>query len=200
MAIIILPEVVLQSIIDGCIALQRDSQKRFYTTFYGYAFAVCHRYVPHEQDTLEVMNDAFLKIYKDINRFVIRNNNLEGSLKAWMRRICINTAIDHIRKHKHDYHTSEGDNIDWLAAQNADAPGSHLSHQELLAMIGRLTPAYRTVFNLFVIDGYSHEEISDILRIAPGTSKSNLAKARINLQKMIKNEEQQLNDYERQAI
>ncbi|MBC6490974.1 RNA polymerase sigma factor [Flavihumibacter stibioxidans] len=193
-------ELALQHMVAGCISLERHSQKCFYEHFYGYAFSVCHRYVSHEEETIEVINDAFLKIFREIGRFQSRQDSLENSLKAWIRRISINTAIDHLRKQR--INTIElDDNSD--TTENLSRPPvamERLSHKELLALISRLSPGYRMVFNLYVIDGYTHEEIAGILDISTGTSKSNLAKARLNLQKMIIKEQQQVAAYGRRAI
>ena len=192
-------ELELQQLVAGCISLERQSQKCFYEHFYGYVFSVCHRYVPLEEETIEVINDAFLKILREIGRFRALQDSLEQSIKAWIRRIAINTAIDHLRKQR--FNTIElNDNSE--TAENLSKPPAamdRLSHKELLALISRLSPAYRMVFNLYVIDGYSHEEIAGILDISAGTSKSNLAKARQNLQKMII-KEQQVAAYGRRAI
>jgi RNA polymerase sigma factor (sigma-70 family) len=200
MAVIKLHESLLQSLIQGCIELERDSQKKFYTNFYGYALTVCHRYIHKEDDAIEVMHDGFLKIFRELKRFEPRNNNLEVSLKAWMRRIFINTAVDHLRKQKHRFEINVPGDNDYEYNNAGHWPVDRFSHKELLLMISNLSPAYRTVFNLYVIDGYSHEEIGQMLHISIGTSKSNLSKARANLQKMILNAEGRVKDYERKAI
>ena len=186
--------------IQGCIELDRSSQKKFYANFYGYAITVCNRYVQIDDDAIEVMNDGFLKIFRELKRFEPRHNNLEASLKGWMRRIFINTAVDHLRKQKHRFDTTGLPEYEQVTNEADNSPADRISHKELLEMITRLSPAYRTVFNLYVIDGYSHDEIGQLLNISPGTSKSNLSKARVNLQKMIAQAHQHLIDYERKAI
>ncbi len=200
MAVIKFHESLLQSLVQGCIELERDSQKKFYTHFYGYGLAVCHRYIHQEEDAIEVMNDAFLKIFRDLARFEPRFNSLENSLKGWMRRIFINTAVDHLRRQKHRFDTTATGDFDLQSATFGEWPADRFSHKELLEMISKLSPAYRMVFNLFAIDGFSHEEISKMLHISTGTSKSNLAKARMNLQKMILSVQEKVNEYERKAI
>lgn len=194
------PEQILQDLIKGCIALERQSQKCFYEQFYGYAFTVCHRFISQEEETVEVINDGFLKIFREIRHFKPMHKTLTDSLKAWIRRIFINTSIDHLRKHR--LITIELNDVTSL--QNGGSlPATamdNLSHKELMAMITRLSTAYRLVFNLFVIDGYTHEEIGALLHISPGTSKSNLAKARVNLQKMIIKEKKLEEAYGRRAI
>ncbi|MES2647763.1 MAG: RNA polymerase sigma factor [Bacteroidota bacterium] len=200
MAVIKLHESLLQSLIQGCIQLERDSQKKFYTNFYGYALTVCHRYIQTEDEAIEVMHDGFLKIFKDLHKFEARHNNLEASLKGWMRRIFINTAVDHLRKQKHRFEINVSLDFDSPEVNSGDWPADRFSHKELLEMISKLSPAYRMVFNLYVIDGYTHEEIGQMLNISTGTSKSNLSKARVNLQKMILQSKEHRIDYERKAI
>lgn len=177
----------LQSLIDGCILRQRESQSALYARFYGYGHSICHRYVSNATETIEVVNDGFLKVFNEIRHFKPQQVSLENALKAWIRRIFINTSIDHLRKKKLKtfWLGENGDTQQWLSvpAQGLD----RLSHQELLDMITRLSPAYRLVFNLFVIDGCTHEEIAKMLGISVGASKSNLARARANLQRMILN-------------
>jgi RNA polymerase sigma-70 factor (ECF subfamily) len=200
MAVIKFHESVLQSLVQGCIELERSSQKKFYMNFYGYAITVCNRYIHQEDDAVEVLNDGFLKIFRELKRFEPRHNNFEASLKGWMRRIFINTAVDHLRKQKHRFDTASLPDYEQISSENVQWPADSFSHKELLEMISNLSPAYRTVFNLYIIDGYNHEEIAQLLNISPGTSKSNLSKARANLQKMILQARQQVKDYERKAI
>jgi RNA polymerase sigma-70 factor (ECF subfamily) len=193
-------EDTLPTLVTGCALLKRDSQKQLYAHFYGYAFSICQRYVNKEEETLEVVNDGFLKIFNEIKNFQPRYDSFENSLKGWIRRIFINTAIDHVRKEKNRLIFMH-DQID--AVENVSVPAAgleRLSHKELLDLITKLTPAYRMVFNMYVIDGYTHEEISGLLNIAVGTSKSNLAKARLNLQKMIINKQTQLVIHGQRAI
>lgn len=207
MAVIIIPETLLQSTIDGCVAKDRACQKRFYMHYYGFALAVCNRYVTAHDDAVGILNDGYLKIFNELKNFSPRHQNLEGSLKGWMRRIMVNTSIDYLRRNKNNPTLMQDmEGLHFHSNSNVDDAASKLSYQELLAVIARLSPAYRMVFNLFVIDGYSHEEISGILHINIGTSKSNLAKARMNLQKMILAEkksemsEEKKDNYERRAI
>lgn len=157
--------------------------------FYGYAMAVCGRYISGHDDVVGVLNDGFLKIFRELESFTARQPSIEASLKAWMRRIFINTAIDHLRKQRHQPQLR--DDLEMMPGSQADAEAAsaQLSYKHLLGLVAMLSPAYRMVFNLFVIDGFSHEEISQLLSINIGTSKSNLAKAKMNLQKMILSEQ-----------
>jgi RNA polymerase sigma-70 factor (ECF subfamily) len=177
----------------------RDSQKRFYNHFYGYAISICLRYLHQREDAVEAMNDGFLKIFKELKSFVPRGGFIEDSLKAWIRRIFINTSIDHLRRMQK--HSSESfDDTTGEDVSVEETATDSIGYKELIGMIGLLSPAYRMVFNLYVIDNYSHEEVAEILGISIGTSKSNLSKAKMNLRKMILSEKEKIKFYERQAV
>ena len=173
-------------IINGCINTSRESQKEFYKLYYGFSMSVCMRYCDTYDDAMEVVNDGFLKIFKSISSFNPRNNNYEASLLAWMKSIMVHTAIDHYRKRKHDYLINDIEETHYEMSDNAESAIDAMTYKEIMAILQKLSPVYRTVFNLYVIDGYKHEEIAEQLNISVGTSKSNLSKARANIQKMLK--------------
>ncbi len=174
----------LQEVIRGCIQAERASQKTFYQMFYGFGMAISMRYCSDKDDAVEIVNDGFLKIFRQLNNFRA-DQHFEVSLKGWMKKIFINTAIDHYRKNQSKV---TGDEIREELLDNAEQINAldKLSYNEIIALIQHLSPVYRTVFNLYVIDGYRHEEIARYLGITIGTSKSNLFKARMNIQQMIK--------------
>jgi len=171
--------------IENCALNNRESQKKIYTSFYGYAMAVCDRYTNNQDDALEILNDGFLKIFKEIYRYKPAYSDVISSFKGWLRKIMVYTAIDHFRKNQKYAFTAELDNgIIQVSAQTETAL-DRLSYEEIIRSVQKLTPGYRTVFNLFIIEGFTHEEISQKLGISTGTSKSNLAKARRQLQKIL---------------
>jgi RNA polymerase sigma-70 factor (ECF subfamily) len=171
--------------IERCALNNRESQKKIYTSFYGYAMAVCDRYTNNQDDALEILNDGFLKIFKEVHRYKPAYSDVISSFKGWLRKIMVYTAIDHFRKnHKYAF-TAELDNGVIQVSAPAETPLDRLSYEEIIRAVQKLTPGYRTVFNLFIIEGYTHEEISGKLGISTGTSKSNLAKARRQLQKIL---------------
>jgi RNA polymerase sigma factor (sigma-70 family) len=167
-------------IIQGCIKEQREAQRLLYEKFYGYGMSFCLRYAPNMDDALEILNDGFLKVYNNLKGF-----DQNRPFKPWFKRIVINTAINHVKK-----------NAKFMKSETLDGSERHLAaidnilskigYEEVLAMIQQLSNAYRTVFNLYVIDGYKHEEIADLLGISVGTSKSNLSKAREKLQALVR--------------
>lgn len=171
--------------IKGCVLNNRESQKKIYSSFYGYAMSICHRYANHEEDAVEILNDGFLKVFIEIYRFKPAYTDTVSSFKGWLRKIMIYTAIDHFRKNRrHQVLTELNETYMHVPDAQEDAVNK-ISYEEILAAIRQLTPGYRTVLNLFIIEGFSHEEIAKEVKISVGTSKSNLAKARKQLQKIL---------------
>jgi RNA polymerase sigma-70 factor (ECF subfamily) len=171
--------------VGACALNSRESQKVIYNSFYGYAMAICDRYTQNQDDAMEILNDGFLKIFREIHHYKPAYSDVVSSFKGWLRKIMIYTAIDHFRKnHKHQAVT-DLDNVVYQVPSVSEDAVEKLTHEEIIRSIQDLSPAYRTVFNLFVIDGLSHEEIAEKLGISIGTSKSNLSKARRQLQKIL---------------
>jgi RNA polymerase sigma factor (sigma-70 family) len=176
--------------VGACALNNRESQKVIYSSFYGYAMAICDRYTSKQDDAVEILNDGFLKIFKEIHHYKPAYTDVVSSFKGWLRKIMVYTAIDHYRKyHKHQMVTQLDDVVYQMASVNEDALDK-LSYEEIIRAVQDLSPGYRTVFNLFVIEGLSHDEIAKQLSISIGTSKSNLFKARLQLQKILLNKHQ----------
>lgn len=174
-------------LIEGCIGNDPKCQKVFYEKYLGFVLKTVYRYVSSYESAAEISNDAFVKIFRSFNHFEYRQaDNPEMLLFAWMRRICINTAIDYLRVNqaRKRYHAVVSLNETGNDA-GPESSDNKLLYNELIELIRRLSPSYRTVFNMYVIDGYTHQEIADILGISVGTSKSNLARARAFLQKYL---------------
>jgi RNA polymerase sigma-70 factor (ECF subfamily) len=176
----------LINIVNGCINASRESQKEFYKLYYGFSMSICLRYCDSYDDAMEVVNDGFLKVFKSIGTFNLRNNNYEASLMGWMKSIMVHTAIDHYRKRKNAYLISDIEETHYQMPDVSETAVDMITYKEIMAILQKLSPVYRTVFNLYVIDGFKHEEIAAQLKISVGTSKSNLSKARANIQKMLK--------------
>lgn len=174
--------------IRGCTLNERQSQKKIYNSFYGYAMSICDRYTNNQEDALEILNDGYLKIFKEIHRYQPSYSDVIASFKGWLRKIMVYTAIDHFRKQRKHEVVGELDTAIIHLPYNAADACDKISYEEIIRFIQQLSPAYRTVLNLFIIEGFSHEEIADQLGISIGTSKSNLAKARKQLQKILFNQ------------
>lgn len=176
----------LLHIIKGCIDNDPRSQKMFYEKYLPYALRISYRYVHSFENAALAANDAFVKVFKNFKKFEIRDHeHIESMLLGWVRRIVINASIDYLSRENlvSKNSTSHTENIKQKGANNAGE--EQLVYKELIALIRKLSPAYKVVFNLYVIDGYSHQEIADMLGISVGTSKSNLSKARAFLQKYL---------------
>jgi RNA polymerase sigma factor (sigma-70 family) len=168
----------LHELIRGCVKQDRKSQKMLYKVFYGFSMAICLRYAGNRDEAAEVMNQGFFKVFKNIDRF-----DQDRPFKAWLGRIMMNVSIDYYRANLKMAYTEDLENAAHIS--DGDYTDKNLNYNDLLAMVQKLPQAYRTVFNLFAIDGYSHDEIGEMLHINAGTSKSNLFKARQKLKQMI---------------
>lgn len=167
-----------EEIVEGCLQGGRKYQKHLYEKYYGSMMVVCMRYSNDREEARDILHEGFMKVFTNLSKYRRGTN-----LGAWVRRIMINTAIDHYRK------LSKRPNLVEInhAIHEIDMSDvvSDMSAKEILEMVQKLSPAYRTVFNLYVIEGYPHKEVGKMLGISEGTSKSNLAKARAKLQAMI---------------
>ena len=159
------------------------AQKMLYDTYLDYLFRVCHKYLKDKMLCEDVLSLVFLNIFKNISKTDIQT---EVVLKLWMRKICINEALMEIRKRKWVDNVVEVDNYDGASPLMTD---SELNNSDLIKMVMSLPNGYRTVFCLYVIEGYNHAEIAMQLGISESTSKSQLYKARICLQQIIKQTE-----------
>lgn len=176
----------LPELLAACARQERGAQRRLYGQFYSFALGVCLRYARDREQAVEATNDGFVKVFRDVARFdSTRYADVTGSFRGWLKRIMIHTAIDYYRANERHQHQQELNDANLNQADSATTPLDDLSYDELLSLVQRLPPAYRTVFNLAVIDGYGHDEIADQLNISVGTSKSNLFKARAHLRTML---------------
>jgi len=170
----------IKTILKGCLLQDRSSQKKLHERFYSYSMSISVRYLQDYQLAELAVNDSFMKVFNNIEKF-----DFEKPFKPWFRRILVNTSLDHLKKNKKhtdniNTNISEAENI-----SDQEHILSNISYQELLDLVHKLSDAYRNVFNMYVIDGFKHEEISHKLNISVGTSKSNLSKARTNLKALI---------------
>ena len=168
----------LHQLIRGCIKQDRKCQKMLYKAFYGFSMGICLRYAGNRDEAAEVMNQGFFKVFTHIERF-----DMSRPFKAWLGKIMMNASIDFYRANLKMAYTDDLDKAEEIG--DRELADRNLNYNDLLTMVQQLPQAYRTVFNLFAIEGYSHEEIGEMLNINAGTSKSNLHKARQKLKQMI---------------
>lgn len=169
----------LAKIIKGCLAGKRDYQEALYNLFSDKMFGLCLRYTKDYNDAQDVLQEGFIKVFTNIQSFHYR-----GSFEGWIRKIMVNVALERFRKNNYLYTVEDvgsyTDEIDY------DEIDSSITEKELMKLIQELSPKYKMVFNLYAIEGYSHAEISAMLNISEGTSKSNLSRARQILQEKLK--------------
>ncbi len=166
-------------LIENCRKGKRNCEKHLYEHFFGYAMSIALRYSQNYEEAIEILNDSFIKVFNKIKDY----NDL--SFKGWLRRIVINTASDHYRKNKKHLYHSDIDSNEALTIIDTETIDDHLSYEELLETVQQLPPSYRNTFCMYVIDGYKHEEIAEMLNVSVGTSKSNLHRARAFLRDLI---------------
>jgi len=171
--------------VEACALNSRESQRILYGSFYGYAMAICDRYANKQEDAVEILNDGFLKIFREIHHYRPAYSDVVSSFKGWLRKIMVYTAIDHFRKNQKHRMVTQLDNVVYHVPTISEDAIEKLSYEEIIRAIQELSPGYRTVLNLFIIEGLSHDEIAAQLGISTGTSKSNLSKARRQLQKIL---------------
>lgn len=167
-----------QNLITACANKERWAQQKLYEQHYSQMMGVCLRYSNNREDAQDILHEGFIKVFKNISKY-----QPGTSLSAWIRRIMVNTSIDFYRKNvrRRSEDIEQAYNI---STDEADAI-SQMTESEILAAVQELSPAYRTVFNLYVIEGFSHKEIGVQLGITESTSRSNLVKARIKLKDIL---------------
>lgn len=165
-------------LLAGCRKNDTECQQKLYKRFYGFAMSRCLRYSGNRYEASEILNDGFMKVFARISQYVDTK-----PFQSWLGRIMTNTAIDHYRAELRHSRTTDLSGMDDIG--HDPSAEQLLNYQDLLNIIRALPPSYRAVFNLFAIDGFSHEEISKMVGISVGTSKSHLFKARQKLQKWV---------------
>ncbi|OAV44545.1 RNA polymerase sigma factor [Lewinella sp. 4G2] len=168
----------LPAILNGCLKGQRSSQHDLYKLYYGYGMSVAIRYVEEEAEALSIVNDSFMKVYKNLKKY-----DRTQPYKPWFRKIIVNTAINQLkRQKKYGMETGMDEAGDLADRENIL---SQIGYQELITLVQSLSASYRAVFNMYVIDGFRHEEIAKTLGISVSTSKSNLVRARRKLRELL---------------
>jgi RNA polymerase sigma factor (sigma-70 family) len=174
----------LEQIIADCQGNRRKGQELLHKKYYSLFMSISLRYTKNYDQAEDILQLGFIKIFKNINKY-----KGEGSFEGWMKRILVNTAIDFHRKKKNDLVLMpEEDGIEKLGIiedEDVELDNYPYTPKQVIAAIQELSPAYQTVFNLYVIENYPHKEIAEILSISIGTSKSNLLKAKARLRKIL---------------
>lgn len=172
-----------KELVEGCIKGDRLAQKRLYDAFGGKMYALCKRYTKNVDDAADIMQDAFMKVFDNIQYF-----RGESPLEYWIRSIVVNTAIKFLRKQK-PWANSADVELYQNEISNDEISISGLNYEQLLDLIKELPEGCQTVFNLYAIEGYKHHEIAEMMSISEGTSKSQFSRARMLLMQKLKAEQ-----------
>lgn len=166
-------------LIKGCLDGDRRMQQELYNRLSARMYAVCLRYASNTEEAEDILQEGFIKVFRKLDSY-----RGDGSFEGWARRVFVNTAIEHFRRKKYlqpvtekEENTIEGKYVSVL---------DDLGEKDIMDLISQLSPGYRTVFNMYVVEGYSHKEIGDMLGISEGTSKSQLSRAKVILQYLVK--------------
>ena len=166
-------------LIKGCLNGDRRMQEELYKRHSPRMYAVCLRYAGNAGEAEDILQEGFIKVYKKLHSY-----RGDGSFEGWIRRIFVNTAIEHFRRKTYQQPITE--------QHETTVEGKYLTvlddlaEKDIMKLIQELSPGYRTVFNLYVIEGYTHKEIADMLDISEGTSKSQLSRAKVILQDLVR--------------
>jgi len=161
-----------QALIDRCLKGNAKAQRRLFEKYAPKMMAICMRYMHNEQEAKDVLQEGFIKVYQNLTTY-----QMNGSFEGWIRRIVVNTALDHLRKNIRHNHTVDIWDVEYkIEAKNTTLEA--IQADELMQLIYRLPDKYRTVFNLHAIEGYSHKEIADLLNTKENTVKSQYARAK----------------------
>jgi RNA polymerase sigma-70 factor (ECF subfamily) len=170
----------IKNIINGCLKGNRRDQELLYRRHAAKLYAVCLQYSGNDEEARDILQEGFIKIFENLVHY-----KHEGSFEGWVRRIMVNTALE---KYRSKHLLRRVDDIDRIPEPDAEPDNEDyagLQAVDLMGIIRELPPKYRMVFNLFAIEGYSHREISKMMKISEGTSKSNLSRARVILQRRV---------------
>ena len=168
-----------EELVERCVRKEPQAQEYLFKTFSGRMLGLCNRYTDSLEEAEDIMQDAFVKIFQKIDTF--KGN---GSLEGWMKRIMVNTALDAFRKNKNFRYNIDIDTIEYTSETHQHVLES-IGAKDLLNLMKTMPKGFRTVFNLYAIEGYAHKEIADMLAITESTSKSQYSRAKAHLQKII---------------
>ena len=173
-----LPLITQEALISGCISGRADYQKILFHKYASTMFAICLRYAPDYHQAEDFLQEGFIKVFNKLHQYANK-----GSFEGWLRTIFVNYSIEALRKNKKWYELFPNSQSPQLVTSTNIL--DQLATEELLQCIQKLPDGYRTIFNLYVIEGFSHKEVSQMLKISEGTSKSQLSRARTALQNII---------------
>lgn len=165
-------------LIEGCLKGDRRMQYELYQRYAPKMYGVCLRYAANAEEAQDILQEGFIKVYRKMESY-----RGDGSFEGWIRRIFVNTAIEHFRKKTYLQPITEQEETTiegkYLSVMD------NLAEKDIIQLVQQLSPGYRTVFNMYVVEGYTHKQIADTLGISEGTSKSQLSRAKLILQELV---------------
>lgn len=165
-------------LIEGCLKGYRRMQYELYQRYAPKMYGVCLRYAANAEEAQDILQEGFIKVYRKMESY-----RGDGSFEGWIRRIFVNTAIEHFRKKTYLQPITEQEETTiegkYLSVMD------NLAEKDIIQLVQQLSPGYRTVFNMYVVEGYTHKQIADTLGISEGTSKSQLSRAKLILQELV---------------
>ncbi len=167
--------------LQACLRGDRLAQKQFFEQFKGKMFALCLRYANSREDAEDVLQEGFVKVFRDLGQYTGA-----GNFEGWVRKVFVNTALQHLQKQKRMLLTTELDGQDF-PDDSAPYDAAELPAKNMIRILQQLPPGFRSIFNLHILEGYSHPEIAEILGISVGTSKSQLNRAKAHFRKLLEN-------------
>ncbi|MFN0213907.1 MAG: RNA polymerase sigma factor [Saprospiraceae bacterium] len=167
--------------LPACLRGDRLAQKQFFERYKGKMFALCLRYANSREDAEDVLQEGFIKVFRDLNQYTGA-----GNFEGWVRKVFVNTALQQLQKQKRNFSLVELDGQDFPDESEPFEP-EETPAKNMIQILQQLPPGFRTVFNLHVLEGYSHPEIAEILDISVGTSKSQLLRAKAFFRKLLEN-------------
>ncbi len=174
-----LMKITEEELVRRCNQKDARAQKLLYDTYHSRLLGICLRYGKSKAEAEDILQMGMVRIFKYMSTF-----SGNGSFEGWMKRIMVNVAIDNFRKNTKHYYHEDITEVKGVPAQEDDATGN-IAVKDILASVQQLPPGYRIVFNLYAIEGFSHNEIAEKLGISVNTSKTQLLKARRNLMKKL---------------
>ena len=173
-----------EQLVNKCLEMDTLAQKQLFEFYSKRMMGVCLRYAKDSEEAQDVLQMGFIKVFEKLEMY-----KRQGSLEGWIRKIIVNTALDNIRKNKKLMNNIELEKVDYQLHNYDENVLDALSAEDLLRVIQKMPTGFRTVFNMYVIEGFSHKEIAEKLNISVSTSKSQFSRARVFLQKRLKEEE-----------
>ncbi len=173
-------EILDKKIWQGLVEKNRKDQEVLYRLYYSYGMSICLRYTSNREGAKEILHDGFMVLFADPKKY-----NPDQPFKPWFRKVLVNLCINYYKKHQKQSHET---GLEFIPESEDAQPSAldDMQYNELVRLIQRLPTAYRTVFNLYILDGYTHEEIAEMMDTSIGTSKSNLSRAREKIRELLK--------------